>query len=110
MTERRSLIRTRGRRLDNPSLGCGEIRCRSGWDEGEAVPLFQRAWFVGAEVASVAVQGPVTTVDVQRPAAPLAVRGKRIGGVDARDGAGRLVRWAGSAVLAHALDGLRRRS
>jgi hypothetical protein len=61
-------------------------------------------------VAGTAVQRPVPPVLVHRGTAPLGVRGERVVGIDARESARRLVRRSGTAVLAHALDGLRPRS
>lgn len=61
-----------------------------------------------APLACTAVNGPVTTVDVHRRETALAVRGEWVVGVHARNGAGRrgtAGSWAGSSMLAHALDG-----
>lgn len=93
----------------HPPLSIREVRCGTRGLVRKSVPFLQDSRLARAKVSAAAVERAVPAVDIQRRAAPLVVRGEPVVGVDARDGAGWLVRRSGSGVLAHESDGLRRR-
>ncbi|MBU3865384.1 hypothetical protein KN815_15285 [Streptomyces sp. 4503] len=93
----------------HPRLRRSEVGSDADWLVRETGPLFQNPHFAGAEVAATTMKRAVAPVLVHGRTPPLGVRSERIVRVDLRGDAGRLVRWPGSAVLAHDSDGLRPR-
>lgn len=102
-------IRCAGIEITHPRLRRSEIGSGTDRFVPETAPLFQNPRFAGVEVAGATVQRAVAPVLVHGRTSSLDVCSERVVGVETCGGKGWLVRWPGSAVLAHGSDGLRPR-
>lgn len=102
------LPRCRGSTV-HPCLRTRQVRSSTDGNITEPVPLLQGSRLIRPDVTAATMQWQVPAVDVHGCSAPSLIRCERVGIVQARDGAGGLVRRSGTRVLTHDCDHLRRR-